>query len=36
MKNLKQILKQIPIFLHCWENKIDVIADFDNIKITGK
>lgn len=31
MKNLKQILKQEPVYLHNWKTKIDVISDFEDI-----
>lgn len=36
MKKLNKILKQEPIFLHNWENKIDVISDFDDIYMSSK
>lgn len=36
MKSLEQILKQEPVFLHIWENKIDMIADFEGINMDSK
>lgn len=36
MKTLNEILKQKPIFLHNWSEKIDVISDFEDIYLTGK
>lgn len=34
MKNVSEILKQNPVFLHDWKSKIDVIFDFDNIYLS--
>ena len=31
MKKLEDILKQEPVFLHNWKNKIDMISDFEDI-----
>lgn len=36
MKTLEEIIKQEPIYLNNWENKIDVISDFENIYISKK
>lgn len=36
MKTVEEIVKQTPVFLHNWTEKIDVIADFDDIYMTGK
>jgi hypothetical protein len=36
MKDLEIILKQEPIYLHNWKNKIDLISDFDQINITSE
>lgn len=36
MKTLNEILKQGPVFLHNWTEKIDVIGDFEDIYLTGK
>lgn len=36
MKSLEQILKQEPVFLHIWGNKIDMIADFEGINMDSK
>ncbi len=36
MKNLDEILKQQPVFLHNWEEKIDVIGDFEEIYMNAK
>ena len=34
MKSLEDILKQEPVYLHNWNTKVNVIADFDNIYIS--
>lgn len=34
MKTLNEILKQAPIYMNDWSDKIDVISDFDNIHIS--
>lgn len=36
MKKLNKILKQEPVFLHNWKNKIDVISDFEDIYTSSK
>jgi len=36
MKTLKQILKQEPIYLHNWKEKIDVIGNFEDIHMTDE
>lgn len=36
MKSFEEIIKQNPVFLHNWSEKIDVIGDFKNIYATGK
>lgn len=36
MKDLETILKQEPIYLHSWEDKIDLISDFDDIYMPSK
>lgn len=34
MKDLKEIIKQEPVYLHNWKHKVDVIGDFEDIFIT--
>ena len=36
MKTLNAILKQEPVFLHNWKEKIDVIGDFEGINLTAE
>ncbi len=36
MKTLDEILKQPPVYLHNWQEKIDVISEFDDIGMNGK
>jgi hypothetical protein len=36
MKQLSKIVKQEPVYLNDWKNKIDVISDFDEIYISGE
>jgi hypothetical protein len=36
MKLLKTILKQEPVYLHNWKEKIDLIGDFENIYMRGE
>ena len=31
MKTLEQILKQEPVYLHNWKEKIDMIGDFEDL-----
>lgn len=32
MKTLKEIIKQKPVYLHDWREKIDVIYDFEDLR----
>jgi hypothetical protein len=36
MKNLEQILKQEPVYLHNWKEKIDMIGDFEDLYMTAE
>jgi len=36
MKTLEQILKQEPVYLHNWEEKIDMIGDFEDVYMTAE
>lgn len=36
MKTLEQILKQEPVYLNDWNNKIDMIGDFEEIYMNSK
>ena len=36
MKTLEQILKQEPVYLHNWKEKIDMIGDFEDLYMTGE
>jgi hypothetical protein len=36
MKSIKKIIKQSPVFLHNWENRFSVIADFFDVYMTEK
>ena len=36
MKTLEQILKQKPVYLHNWKEKIDMIGDFEDLYMTGE
>lgn len=36
MKTLDEILKQEPVFLHNWSDKIDVIGDFEEIYMNAE
>lgn len=33
MKTLKEIIKQKPVYLHDWSEKIDVIYDFEDLQL---
>lgn len=35
MNTIKQLLKQAPVFLHNFKDKIDVIGNFENISMTS-
>lgn len=35
MKSIEKIRNQKPVFLHNWSEKIDVVSDFEQIKLTG-
>lgn len=36
MKTLEQILKQEPVYLHNWKEKIDMIGDFEDLYMTAE
>ncbi|MCK4705875.1 MAG: hypothetical protein KAT90_10360 [Gammaproteobacteria bacterium] len=36
MKTLKEVTKQASVFLHNWDEKLDVVGDFEDIYMTGK
>lgn len=36
MKTIEEILNQTPVYLNDWENKIDVISDFEDIHMKSK
>ncbi|HRA72740.1 MAG TPA: hypothetical protein PLB11_07940 [Flavobacterium sp.] len=36
MKTLEQILKQEPVYLHNWKEKIDMIGDFEDLYMTSE
>lgn len=36
MKNIDQIINSEPIYLHNWNEKIDMIGDFENIYMSGE
>ena len=36
MKSLEQILKQEPVYLNDWSNKIDIIGDFEEIHMNSR
>lgn len=35
MKTISEILKQTPVYLHDWNEKIDLIGDFEDVYMTG-
>lgn len=36
MKTIEEIIKQVPTYLNTWEEKIDLVGDFENIYMSGK
>ena len=36
MKTLEQILKQEPVYLHNWKEKIDMIGSFEDLYMTAE
>lgn len=36
MKTLEQILRQEPVYLHGWKEKIDMIGDFEDLYMTAE
>lgn len=36
MKTISEIIKQMPVYLHNWTNKIDLIANFEDIYMTDE
>jgi hypothetical protein len=36
VKDIKDLLSQTPVYLHNWTEKMDVIANFENIYITSE
>lgn len=36
MKTVEEIIRQTPVYVHGWNEKIDVIGDFEDIYMTGE
>jgi len=36
MKTISEVINQSPVYLNNWEDKIDVIGDFEDIFLSGK